>query len=117
MPKRVSKPRRKVPYLTREEKDFLNRITTSGNFTLEQVLYRYDATPGKLHIEMGEFVGQLSSAPEPCADDQVHSAKVPVAAVKPARRGPSELTKSWANHFSNHQYSLEAVAELANIPV
>ena len=40
---------------------------------------------------------------------EVHSAKV---AVKPARRGPSELTKSWANHFSNHQYSLEAVSEL-----
>jgi len=43
--------------------------------------------------------------------------KVPVAAVKPARRGPSELTKSWANHFSNRQYSLEAVADLvAKVP-
>ena len=29
--------------------------------------------------------------------------------VKPARRGPRELTKSWANHFSNQQYSVEAL--------
>lgn len=27
------------------------------------------------------------------------------AEAQPARRGPSELTKSWANHFSNPQYS------------
>jgi hypothetical protein len=34
---------------------------------------------------------------------RISKPKWPVAAVKPARRGPSELTKSWANHFSNHQ--------------
>lgn len=29
-------------------------------------------------------------------------------ADKSARRGPSELTKSWANHVSNHHFSFEA---------
>lgn len=50
-------------------------------------------------------------------NEREHSDKVPVAAVKHARRNPNELTKSWANHFSNHRYSLEAVAELAEVPV
>lgn len=43
---------------------------------------------------------------------EAHNAQVPAAAATPARRGPSALTKAWANHFSTPQYSVEAVSEL-----
>ncbi len=48
----------------------------------------------------------------PTGTHEARSAPVPAAASEPARRGPSDLTRAWSNHFSTHQYSVEAVAEL-----
>lgn len=42
---------------------------------------------------------------------EARSAPVPAAATEPARRGPSDLTRAWANHFSSPQYSVEGASQ------
>lgn len=48
--------------------------------------------------------------------NEARSAPVPAAASEPARRGPSDLTRAWSNHFNAPQYSVESVTELVAGP-
>lgn len=88
MPKRMSKPKRPVPRLTSEEKDFLGRITTSGNFTLEKAreMYAQETPIGRWPPEQREAYvrewaeGNLTTGPEstplkPWTPEQVEAYK------------------------------------------
>jgi hypothetical protein len=62
MPKRTSKPKRKVPVLTPDEEAFLQGITDSKAFTLQQSLKRY---PPQLSLRATEGpVPNMTTGPE-----------------------------------------------------
>lgn len=57
MPKRISKPRRKVPRLTAAQKDFFRRLDTSGGvFSLENAI--------KLYAGVVPLRGNITTGPE-----------------------------------------------------